>query len=75
MKSIALVVSISFLLSPAAAQDPKPVPVTADNFIRAETDKTFAGIVKLGGIAKYQHYRQHAPIATHMAQRGNRDTL
>jgi hypothetical protein len=53
----------------------KPVPVTADNFIRAETDKTFAGIVKLGGFGKFHHDRELAPIANQIVQRGNRDTL
>ena len=75
MKSLALIISISFLLAPAAAQDPKPVSVTADNFIRAETDKTFAGVVKLGGFGKFHHYRELAPIPNQIVQRGNRDTL
>ncbi len=64
-------------MSGIQAQPPtgKPVPVTADNFIRAETDKTFAGIVKQGGFGKFHHYRELASIDDHVVQRANRDTL
>ena len=50
------------------------VPVTADNFIRAETDKTFAGFEKQG-FGKFEHFRELAPIDNQIVQRGNRDTL
>jgi hypothetical protein len=53
----------------------KSVHVTADNFIRAETDRTFSGIAKLGGFGKFYHYRELAPIDNQIVQRGNRDTL
>jgi hypothetical protein len=49
------------------------VPVTADNFIRAETDKTFSGFEQ--GFGKFQHFRELAPIDNQVVQRGNRDTL
>ncbi len=51
------------------------IPVTADNFIRAETDKTFAGVAALGGFGKFYNYRELAPIENQIVQRGNRDTL
>ena len=51
------------------------VPVTADNFIRAETDNTFSGVEKTGGFGKFHHYRELVPIDNHIVQRGNRDTL
>lgn len=51
------------------------VPVTADNFIRAESDKTFAGIRQQQGFGKFFHYRYLAPIDNQIVQRGNRDTL
>jgi hypothetical protein len=51
------------------------VPVTADNFIRAETDKTFADIGKQGGFGKFLHFRTLSPIDNHTVQRANRDTL
>jgi hypothetical protein len=40
----------------------KAVPVTADNFIRAETDKIFAGIVKMGGFGKFAVNRDFASL-------------
>ncbi|MFZ3333396.1 MAG: DUF1214 domain-containing protein [Candidatus Acidiferrales bacterium] len=57
------------------AQNGKPVLVTADTFTRAETDKTFDGIVKLSGLGKFAHNRGLAPLDNQVVQRGNRDTL
>lgn len=51
------------------------IPVTADNFIRAETDRTVAGEAKLGAFGKFLHFRDLAPIDEQVVQRGNRDTL
>jgi len=55
--------------SPAFAQAPAPkaVRVTADNFIRAESDAVFTGLVAQGGVGKFYHNRT--------VLRGNRDTL
>ena len=53
-----------------------PVPVTVDNYVRAETDKTFAGLIAMGGgIGTFHHNRDMTPIEVHVVQRGNRDTL
>ena len=38
------------------------VPVTADNFNRAETDMNFAGSCKQGGFGKFIHHRELTPI-------------
>src|SRR5215470_11506206 len=38
------------------------LPVTADNFIHAETDLYFGVTVKGGGFGKFYHYRELAPI-------------
>jgi hypothetical protein len=51
------------------------VPVTADNFIRAESDTVFTGLVAQGGFGKFFHNRQLTPIDNHVVQRANRDTL
>jgi hypothetical protein len=52
------------------------VPVTADNFTRAETDTYFANIVKeAGGLSKFFHRREFEPIDNQIVVRGNRDTV
>ena len=53
----------------------KAVPVTADNFVRAETDKTFDGISKKGGFGHFFNYREMSPLEHQLVQRANRDTL
>ncbi|HEY0464643.1 MAG TPA: DUF1254 domain-containing protein [Polyangiaceae bacterium] len=60
---------LALVASPAFAQAPasKAVPVTADNFIRAESDAVFSGLVAQTGLGKFHHHRD--------VQRGNRDTL
>jgi hypothetical protein len=62
----------------ALAQAPsgKTVPVTADNFVRAETDLYFGGVMKdAGGIGKFFHNREPTPIDKQTVIRMNRDTL
>jgi len=52
------------------------IPVTADNFPRAETDLYFATAVKqAGGIGKFFHYREVMDIDNQTVVRANRDTL
>jgi len=52
------------------------VPVTVDNFIRAESDLYFGGILKDGGgIGKFLHRREPARIDNQTVIRLNRDTL
>jgi hypothetical protein len=51
------------------------VPVTADNFVRAETDLYFGNAVNDGGFGKFHHIRQPAPIDHQIVIRMNRDTL
>ena len=65
---------------PALAETGQPsssgaIPVSTDNFIRAESDLYFAGIVKNGGFAKFDHTREPAPIDKQTVIRLNRDTL
>jgi hypothetical protein len=60
----------------AASAQSQTVPVTADNFTRAETDTYFANIVKgAGGIGKFFHRREIEPIDNQIVIRGNRDTV
>src|SRR6186997_3071080 len=53
------------------------VPVTADNFIRAESDLYFSGILKdsEGALGKLNHRREVATIDNQTVIRLNRDTL
>jgi len=52
-----------------------PVPVTVDNFVRAESDMYIAGVAKQGGVGKLQHRREPASIDEQTVIRLNRDTL
>ena len=59
----------------ALAQTSNPVPVTADNFIRAESDLYFGTFVRDGGFGRFFHHRQPAAIDNQGVIRMNRDTL
>jgi hypothetical protein len=61
--------------APAFAQSvmEKPVPVTVENFRRAESDMYFAKFVKDGGFGKFTHHRE-LPLEN-TGVRPNRDTL
>jgi len=61
------------LAAPAIVQAQNAIPVTADNFNRAETDMYFAAIVKHGAFGKFVHLREFA-LETPVV-RPNRDTL
>ena len=49
--------------------------VTADNFVRAETDMYFSREVGRGALGKFDHYREVMPIDSQTVVRANRDTL
>lgn len=61
----------------AFAQVPgSAMPVTVDNFLRAETDHYLAMNAKvIGGLGKFQHSREPASIDNQTVIRMNRDTL
>jgi hypothetical protein len=60
----------------ARAQAGEAVPVTVDNFIRAESDLYFGNVVKeSGGTGKFNHRREPAAIDNQTVIRLNRDTL
>lgn len=59
----------------ATPQQPEPVLVTVGNFVRAESDRTLAGMVKMGGFGRFDHTREPLPLDKQVAARGNRDTL
>jgi hypothetical protein len=60
---------------PAMEQGPNPVPVTVENFTRAETDLYFGNAVKDGGFGKFHHNRELTPLDKQLVIRMNRDTL
>ena len=52
------------------------VPVTVDNFIRAETDLYLSTVaLKERGFGKFEHHRELSPIDAQTIIRMNRDTL
>jgi hypothetical protein len=70
----------SITLGAVQAQSPSPssagnsIPVTPDNFVRAETDMYFAQFAKKGGFGKFNHAR-NLPLGEDTGVRPNRDTL
>ena len=82
MKSFCTQTLATLLLATASltafAQSPggNAVPVTADNFVRAETDGYFGAVaLKEGGFGKFHHNREVSPIDNQNVIRQNRDTL
>lgn len=53
-----------------------PIPVTVENFIRAESDRMFASFQRdAGGVNRLRHNREPTPIEHQPVIRMNRDTL
>ncbi len=70
--------AIAAILAPSFAQDKtgETVPVTVENFIRAELDLYFSAVaLKEGGFGKFEHHRELSPIDAQNVIRQNRDTL
>jgi hypothetical protein len=51
------------------------IPVSPDDFVRAESDLYFGNLVKDGGFGKFHHIRELSPIDNQLVIRQNRDTL
>ena len=63
-------------LALCAGAHAQPVPVTVDNFVRAETDMYFGKFVKdTGGLGRFTHARAPADVDKQTVVRMNRDTL
>jgi hypothetical protein len=74
----AVVALAAITIAPASAQKPvgDTVPVTVDNFIRAESDLYLSAVaLKEGGFGKFEHHRELSPIDAQTIIRMNRDTL
>ena len=75
MKILGTIVLASGALT-ASLVEQGAVPVSVDNFARAETDFYFGNAVKdAGGIGKFGHHRQMIAIDKQIVVRPNRDTL
>jgi|SRR5690242_21705980 hypothetical protein len=61
--------------SVALAQSGTGVPVTVDNYNRAQSDANFGLPVKAGAFGKFVHGRELAPVDRRGIIRPNRDTL
>src|SRR5580704_6991309 len=61
----------------ALAQSPSrdPVPVTIDNYNRAQTDVYFGQTVKAGAFGKFLSRRELGPVDSRGIVRPNRDTI
>ena len=59
----------------AQSQAGGTVPVTVDNFVRAESDLYLGNLVKDSGFGKFNHHREPSPIDNQAVIRTNRDTL
>ena len=63
------------VVAPTTVKPVAGVPVTLDNFIRAETDLYFGKAVDDGGFGKLRHRREMASVDKQDVVRMNRDTL
>ncbi len=73
--SIALSLLATTEFADSQAPSNAPVPVTIDNYNRAQSDAYFALVAKGGGFDRFLHARELAPIDQHGIIRPNRDTL
>jgi hypothetical protein len=87
--AIVMALSAATVAQQAVAQTPAPgvkstkqgipeggVKVTPDTYIRAETDRQFAEIVRMaGGVNRFYHFRSPTPLDKQNVVRMNRDTL
>src|SRR5262245_8564579 len=70
----ALASLVALFAATALAQS--TIPVTVDNFVRAETDRYLvANSKEAGGLGKFHHAREPASIDNQTVIRMNRDTL
>lgn len=73
------ILALALCLAPTLswAADATAVPVTPDNFVRAESDRYFGGVLKDSGgvLGKFLHRREVASVEKQTVIRLNRDTL
>jgi hypothetical protein len=69
-----IAISVVYAQSPSPSATGDSIPVTPDNFVRAETDMYFRQFAKNGGFGKFNHARD-LPLGEDTGVRPNRDTL
>ena len=76
MKAV-MALSLAATSSVALAQTPSAgaIPVTVDNYIRAQSDIYFGQTAKAGAFGKFRHGRELVPVDRRNIIRPNRDTL
>src|SRR5215813_9197322 len=76
MKTIlsAFIASALLCATALAQSTPTTIPVTPDNFVRAETDMYLGIFLKRGALGQLYHYRDFPPLDDPVV-RPNRDTL
>jgi hypothetical protein len=74
LQALLITVISIFALAPAYAAD--PLKVTADNYVRAESDFQMRGYIKgFNCFGKFHHSRKPYDVENQVTVRGNRDTL
>ena len=74
--AVATVLTGVLLNQALAQQQPVAVPVTVENFIRAESDLYLGAVaLKENGFGKFEHRRELSPVDAQTVIRQNRDTL
>src|SRR5262245_61976703 len=69
-------IALALAWNAAAAQVSRPVPVTVENFIRAESHHYLENALKdAGGLGILGHHRELMPIERRVVVRPNRDTF
>ena len=74
-KGVLAALTVLAVTSAASAQAGDPVRVTAENYIRAESDASLTAVVKEGAFGKLVSIREPQPIDKQTIIRPNRDTL
>jgi len=75
MKQAAFAIFLLATTNTSHAQSGNSVPVTVDNFARAESDLYMSNLAKEAGLGKLEHRREPANIDKQTVIRLNRDTL
>jgi hypothetical protein len=75
LKFLALAATVAVPNIAHAQPSGNTVPVTVDNFVRAESDRYFGVVNKEGGFGKLFHRRQLMPVDNQTVVRTNLDTL